>query len=886
MSPMRQESYFTRNKSDTGRFFFIFGNTKDRFCDDNLITTDLDHVLFRHLKSSGYERIIFYSKDEKLYFYDNDSCNLTIQAEEAHKKNKTQEQETVKKRTTTGARLKGPISGKFKSTDNTGSSAVSTGGYNYAPTTAGIPGAVVKAGRISFGTMDENTAFRRINYSIKSNNARTSVVFTNADDFIKYFFSGSSLESNVFNSFINYDGLGPDNDNIVLFIFEKGDPNKIAAKYKDTFFDGKMTPRNTIIINPPASEEIRNTINHYRLMHGLKVNFTCLDTVCKRIARESCKDKHDLDRLMRDLNKLVENNLTLNTEQCDAMLKKKDNETAMQKLGRLVGMENIKDEIRMLESRKESEELSVAREKHHSRILPPILKDDGTYNLHYVITGNPGTGKTTAARLLGEVMYETGYLESGHTVEVEYNDLVSQFNPGDTADKTNRKIEEARGGVLFVDEAYTLAPSDEHGGSNWGKMAIDTILKAMSDRNGQFSVVVAGYPEQMKTFIDSNPGLKRRFQKTIHIEDYESEELLQIFHRNLLHNAMRKKYIANEELATMLGSFFENWHKSRGKNWGNAGEVEKLLQEMDGNWQKRRGEKTTEGELILDRRDIPDSLQKHCKPSQESKEDAIAKLRKLIGLRRVKERIEELKINIAFEGNTEPGHYIFAGNPGTGKTTVARLLGDILREEKILRRGHVVDVKREDLVAGFVGQTAPRTKERLEEAIDGILFIDEAYSLVEGGQNDFGQEAINTILAFMEDNRSLICVICAGYTKDMERFVKSNKGLKSRFTEIIHFDDYDENELIEILCSFGEGYVIENGFIQKSREVFDLWIKEKGDDFGNARSVRNYFKECETKLRKRLIAEYGAIANIPEDKKRTFTENDIPLKYTSEQGED
>ena len=161
----------------------------------------------------------------------------------------------------------------------------------------------------------------------------------------------------------------------------------------------------------------------------------------------------------------------------------------------------------------------------------------------------------------------------------------------------------------------------------------------------------------------------------------------------------------------------------------------------------------------------------------------------------------------------------------------------------------------------------------------------ESYSLMKripllkGGQNDFGQEAINTILAFMEDNRNRICVICAGYTKDMERFVQSNRGLKSRFTEIIHFDDYTVEELIKILRSFGEGYIMELDFIQKSREIFEIWIKNKGDDFGNARSVRNYFKECETTLRKRLVTKYGSISNIPEDIKRTLTGLDIPAGY-------
>jgi SpoVK/Ycf46/Vps4 family AAA+-type ATPase len=796
--------------------------------------------------------------DEQLYFYDIDSFNWTKRPNEVLKE----------KSVTRSNRLQGPIPGKFKS-------AANTSGKNHATEQTEPP---ANDGKLHFGKMDANMAFERIDHCVRDKDKakiKTAVIFTNADDFIKHF--REDINRRVDDSFNQFDGLGPDNHNIVLFIFPKGAQSKVAAGYKDTFFEKKLTKANTIIINPPVSAEIRNTINHYRLMHGLKVNFTCLDIVCKRIARELCKTNRPLEWLMLELQKIADDRKILDTEMCDAMFGKKDNETAMQKLNRLVGMEKVKDEIRMLESRKESDEKPVANEKHHSRILPPVLKDDGTYNLHYVITGNPGTGKTTAAKLLGEIFYESGYLESGHTIEVDYKDLVSQFNPGDTADKTNRKIEEAMGGVLFIDEAYTLAPSDKHGGSDWGKMAIDTILKAMSDKNGQFSVVVAGYPDEMKTFIDSNSGLKRRFLKTIHIDDYEPKELMQIFYRNLQNNTMHKKYTISEDLAAMLGSFFENWHKSRDKNWGNAGEVEKLHQEMDGNWQKRRGEKSSEGELILDICDIPDNLQQYCKPSQESKENAMNKLKKLIGLSGVKERIEKLKRRIHLKGIAEPGHYVFAGNPGTGKTTVARLLGDILREEGVLRRGHVVEVLREDLVAGFVGQTAQKTKDKLQEAVDGIFFLDEAYSLAQGGQNDFGQEAINTILAFMENNRARICVIFAGYTKDMEGFIQSNPGLTRRISQTIEFDDYNTDEMVDILKNFAGDFVLEPKYIQKSRQVFDFWIKNKTSNFGNAGQVRNYFAECEDALYERIDKEYES--DIPEEVKKTLTGQDIPSKY-------
>jgi len=819
------KTYFNIDENIQNRFFFIFGNTNDCFCDNNLIDMDLKYSLNKHLKDCGYKRIVFYSKDEKIHFYDDESFNL---ATKTQKKNEAQ---PAKK---TPMSFKGPLKGRLMRSRQDKPIAAET------------------ADILHFKEMTDIDAFDRIDFYMKDKNVKTAVVITNADDFITYF--GDDIRNKVLDSFNKYDGLGYENLNIMLFIFPNqttaSEHNENRAPVWNTFFKPKYEKKKIteIHISFPSAGEIRNAINYFRLKHGLKVDFSSIDAISKRIS----KDRFPLKLLMKKLKdgKIPDS--------------KKDNETAIQKLDRLIGMETVKKEVRILENRK----ISFVDEGYHSRLLPPISKENSTFNLNYVMTGNPGTGKTTAARLLGEIMHESGYLESGHTVEVTRKDLVAGF-VGQTAIKTKEKIEEAIGGVLFIDEAYSLV---EGGENDFGREAITELVAAMTARKGQFSLVVAGYPEQMKTFMDSNPGLQRRFSKTIHIEDYTPEELLKIFKNNLKKN----ECVLSDNLSTMLNSFFENWHKSRDKNWGNAGNVEKLLEAMSGNWWGRGGERSTEGKIILDICDIPEDKQRFCKLSQETKEDAMIKLKRLIGLRRVKERIEELKINIAFDkASTDPGHYIFAGNPGTGKTTVARLLGDILREEGVLRRGHVIDVKREDLVAGYVGQTAPKTKEKLEQAIDGILFIDEAYSLVEGGQNDFGQEAINTILAFMEDNRSRICVICAGYTKDMERFVQSNKGLKSRFTEIIYFDDYTVDELLEILHCFGEGYSMEPDFIQKSRETFELWVKNKSDDFGNARDVRNYFKECETRLRKRLVREYGNVGNIPEDKRKNLTGVDI-----------
>lgn len=512
-------------------------------------------------------------------------------------------------------------------------------------------------------------------------------------------------------------------------------------------------------------------------------------------------------------------------------------ESSYAKLNKLIGLDIVKKQIDSI----------IASDLVEKERIKYKGKDYQTCSMNMIFGGNPGSAKTTVAKLFAGIAKEKGILKSGAFVEKGGMDLdglgcVTAIREAFLA---------AKGGVLFIDEAYAIV-SDT---------AVTVLIQEMENRREDVIVILAGYNERMHKFMEINEGLKSRIPHWVDFPDYTADELTDIFKLMV----RERGFGVTDDAIKEANYIFEKVRNT--DNFGNGRYVRNLIDRAIQNQAVRllSGGKDVsaikKNELFKIIKDDISILEEGLKDERKAG-TAKLELENMIGLASVKKiidkalahyKLNKLCIDKGIAREKASLHMVFTGNPGTAKTSVARLFAEILKDEKVLSTGTFVEVGRADLVGDHVGATAPLVKRKFKEAQGGILFIDEAYSLCDSYENGFGDEAINTLVQEMENHRDNVIVIFAGYTEPMQRFLDRNPGMLSRIAFQIEFEDYTTEELCDIakLMASKKQMTITDAAMDKLRENFDIVRGET--DYGNGRFVRKTLEEAEMNLAERVL---------------------------------
>jgi SpoVK/Ycf46/Vps4 family AAA+-type ATPase len=537
------------------------------------------------------------------------------------------------------------------------------------------------------------------------------------------------------------------------------------------------------------------------------------------------------------------------------------------------GIESVKREVGLLVA--EAKAARLRREAGMSVAARPR---------HLVFTGNPGTGKTKVTRILGRMLADLGVLSSGHVVEVDRADLVGEYT-SESGPKVRRAVERALGGVLCIDDAHTLARAD----SPRNAEALEVLLASMQAHPDDLLVVLTGPDADVNGLLKSDSELAASFPKVVRFPDLSADDLVTVFARK----AADAGFALHEGVLDKMRTLVQT--ATRGPAFTNARLMAHLLDRAVA-MQARRvledgivDESESLDELLVE--DIPDALT--AGGVVDLPDDPIAEIDRLIGLDVVKREVkllvaeakaEQMRRDAGIPIGSPARHMVFTGSPGTAKTTIARLIAAVYAKLGLLSSGHLVEVSRADLVAEYIGQTAPRVRAAVERALGGVLFIDEAYALTPADSTrDFGHEAVAELLKLMEEQRADLVVIVAGYEGEMARFLEFNPGVAARFPTVLGFPDYSDDELVAIFeFMAGEaGFTLAGGVLDVVRRL--LRTAPRGPSFGNARLMRNLLERSVAQQAQRITAVAAGTDAIPSAEVRSLRPEDLPEPGTPDQ---
>lgn len=559
---------------------------------------------------------------------------------------------------------------------------------------------------------------------------------------------------------------------------------------------------------------------------------------------------------------------------------------ALDDLDALEGLDDAKRSVRQL--------ISYAKRKRRLRELGDEAESQIT--LHLAITGNPGVGKSTLVEIYARTLKALRLLTQGHVVKCKEGDLVPG-HIGGAAPATEKKCKDALGGIMHIEEAQTMIPTEgmmgEYKRSSWN------VINDFAEENRKdFVFIISGYDDLpgmpgISTLMRRMPGIFSRVHKKIHLEDPKPSQLEKIFKNQvrqakllLSAEAEQAAYSAIRHKKRELGRLFENGRAIRNI-------VDDLIirvsertcpAESDEPDVSTLDKSAKAAELQRLKTVLPEDFKSYQLPAldQPALDRALAELDALIGQDEVKKAIRD-KVDLALDWrqqvelheadkldmpeNNASFHLILTGPMGTGKTEVARIYGQILRAVGWLRSGHLIEAHNDDMVAGFVDQTASRANQKINEALNGVLLLDEAPDLTprgDGNQMDFKREALGVLSKRMEDDRHRLVVVMTGNREGMEGLFKAEPRLISRSKTFIEHKAYDDAQLVGIFNKLvkDQGFILAPGAQEAAEAVLAQRRASAGDKYGNGRDVRNMIELADEKKSARLSAQAKAEGHV------------------------
>lgn len=876
------------------RIFCISGNITDSFCTPDLQIVSFEHYLCGYLKKTGYECVVFYSGGGMgLYFHDRESAENYAECidkkPEAPVNNEPEENEDYIFNVF-GIKEKGSTEPKKNSNPK-------------------------KTVRMRYPMENDADFIHKAEALMKNRGKRTAIIFTSLDDFVNR--TDSVSRRNYNRLFESWKSMTNDNRNICIFL-SKGLGTKeiqqmlsgsselsFSSLFISESSDGKrqFNSDTCLIVKQPGSDEIKNLLFYWAVI-GCKTK----NEVKKLVFDWDKENVDDIANTMLFYCNEAETGLNTFKDRIELFMRDCPESKvpfSSETVSRIYEKKNIKyspeDPEKLLESRRESgwgnacdvisrniaefESYLKYNSNNIVKIRPEIYGLERFENLsceefsykipNFVIQGNPGVGKTEIAKLIGRILYKHKILKSGHTICASRDTLVGQY-VGASAINTVNAVERAQEGVLFIDEVYSLvnlSDGSESGGENYCAEVINTLVAAMTNPKYHFCVVIAGYSTKMNEFFKMNEGLPSRFnmKNVITIDDYKPDVLEKIFREYISKN----KLTLDKETDRDLSCYFVNLYKERDrKTFGNARDIVTLAKSVISNAQIRAKESFP----VIIKSDFSGSEHLFNGFGASTREEAYSELKRYIGMEFLEQMFDD-QCNLYDEcidkGISYPGpeHMIWVGNPGTGKSTAAKLLAQLYYATGIMGGRSPIIVDASGIIGTHVGDSQKLINEKMDEAKQNntVLIIEEAYQLSK--DKNYGHAALNAMMNRMVDERRDFNVVFIVYSTEYEDFISSNAGILSRCTRY-DFNDYTPDQLTGIfkkMCGDTKDCYTQET-LEKVHEYMEKLYIRRTDKTGNARAVERFL----TQMRKNRYPRIKDLKGIPANEKYCFEVSDVP----------